>query len=233
MLPSSSTGSTSRHLKFPFSFPHHPEDANQELPREHPITWASLLSTCSFDSPITSLLLLPCPLAMEPPGPEHGHPHPEVERLIIVAPSIFVPITTDLAAPLVDKPRDNVQRIEQTMRNIDAHTAKAKANIVEIMVQEKKAIMREAKEQERAHPESVNVPTGIAPDEYDMVAQSLMARAVPGKNYNVREPPTPDFHARGPPDSLRDDYSRRVLTLAEQAVHQVEGYGERMESVQE
>lgn len=158
---------------------------------------------------------------------------PAVERLIPVAHSIFVPLTSDLAAPLDDKPRNNVQRIEQTMRNLDAHTAKIKANIVEIMAQEKQALMREAKEQERAHPELAQVPAGITLDEFDVVARTLMEPVLPGKEYNVRDPPPPDFNKRGPPNSLRDDYSRRVLTLTEQAVEQVEGYGKHMEEIQD
>ena len=169
---------------------------------------------------------------MEPSEAEQGRLQPAPQRLIPVAPSIFVPITTDLAAPFDDRPKNNIQRIEQTMRNIDAHTAKVKANIVEIMNMEKQAIMREAKEMERAHPESAQVPVGITPEEIDIVAKSLMAPVLPGRDYNVRDPSPPDFHAQGPPETLRDDFSRRVMMLVEQAVQQVEGYSKHMEAIQ-
>lgn len=172
---------------------------------------------------------------MEPsgPGPEQAHFLPPVQELIPLAPSIFVPITTDLTAPIDDKPRNNIQRIEQTMRNVDAHTAKVKANIVQIMVLEKQAIMREAKEVERAHPETAQMPSGITAEEFDIVARSLMAARVPGKEYNVGEAPDPVFHSRGPPETLREDYSRKVMNLVEQAVVQVEGYDKHMEAIQD
>ncbi|KAL2110279.1 hypothetical protein VUR80DRAFT_1389 [Thermomyces stellatus] len=146
--------------------------------------------------------------------------------------AIFVPITTDLAAPMDDKPRNNMQRIEQTMRNIGAHTAKVKGNIVQIMEDEKQAILREAKEMERAHPESARVPAGITAEEFDIMARNVMAPAIPGRDYNVRDTRLPDFHARGPPETLREDYSRRVMVLVEQAVQQAEGYGKHMEDIQ-
>ena len=166
-----------------------------------------------------------------PRGQASGEP--AVLRLIPMAHSIFVPITTDLTAPLEDKAKNNTQRIERTMRNIDAHAAKVKANIVEIMIQEKQAIMREAKEHERAHPQSAQVPAGITPAEVDAVAKNLMAPIVSGFDYNVKNTPLPDFYARGPPESLRDNYSRRVLHLVEQTVQQVEAYGEHMKAIQD
>ncbi|SPO05737.1 uncharacterized protein DNG_08424 [Cephalotrichum gorgonifer] len=155
------------------------------------------------------------------------------QPLISVAPSIFVPITTDLAAPLDDKPKNNVQRIEQTMRNIDAHTAKVKANIIQIMTQEKQALMREAKEEERAHPESAQVPAGISEEEYDAIVMRLETAPVPGNDPNLQEIPYPDFFGRGPPATLREHFSWRVQDLVEQAVHQVEAYGKHMESIQD
>lgn len=169
---------------------------------------------------------------MEPTGAEQARFQP-VPELIPLAPSIFVPITTDLAAPVEDKPRNNIQRIEQTMRNIDDHTAKVKANIVQIMIREKQAIMRDAKDAERAHPDSTQVPAGITPEEFDIVASSVMAAAVPGRDNNVREASLPDFFARGPAETLREHWSRRVMNLVEQAVCQVEGYGKHMEDIQD
>lgn len=169
---------------------------------------------------------------MEPSGLGRVRFQPAGQELISVAPSIFVPITTDLAAPMDEKPMNNIQRIEQTMRNVDAHTAKVKANIVQIMDLEKQATMRMAKEMERAHPESAQMPAGITAEEFGTVARSLMAAPVPGKDYNWREAPPPDYHARGLPETLREDYSRKVLDVVEQAVHQVEGYGKHMEDIQ-
>lgn len=149
-----------------------------------------------------------------------------------MAPSIFVPLTTDLTAPLENKPNNNIQRIEQTMRNVDEHTAKVKANLVQIMAQEKRALMTEAKEFERANPGSMKVPVGITGEELDLVARALEAPAVPGRDYNTGASPEPDFDSFGPPQSMREECSRRVQALVEQAVLQVEAYGAHMEELQ-
>lgn len=164
--------------------------------------------------------------------PVQGQFHLPGQELIPVAPSIFVPLTTDLTAPLETKPKNNIQRIEQTMRNVDEHTAKVKANLVQIMAQEKRALMTEAKELERANPGSMHVPVGISGEELDVVARALEAPAAPGMDYNTGPSPEPDFDSQGPSQSLREVYSRRVQALVQQAVQQVEAYGAHMEELQ-
>ena len=169
---------------------------------------------------------------MDPVVPGQGQFYPPVQELIPVAPSLFVPLTTDLTAPLENKPKNNIQRIEQTIRNVDEHTAKVKANLVQIMAQEKRALMSEAKELERANPGSRHVPVGITGEELDLVARALEAPAVPGRDYNTGASPEPDFDSFGPPQSTREECSRRVQALVEQAVLQVEAYGAHMEELQ-
>lgn len=169
---------------------------------------------------------------MDPAVPDQGQFHPPGQELIPVAPSLFVPLTTDLTAPLENKPKNNIQRIEQTMHNVDDHTAKVKANLVQIMAQEKRALMADAKELERANPGSRYVPVGITGEELDLVARALEAPAAPGRDYNTGAAPESDFDSYGPPESLREEYSRRVQALVEQAVQQVEAYGAHMEELQ-
>jgi hypothetical protein len=167
-----------------------------------------------------------------------------------VAPSIFVPITTDLAAPFPDRPKNEVERIERTISNLEVHIAKVKANIVEIAEQEKQAIMRDAKDTEsniivranqerheamaagRVLPETVAPPTGLTAEELDFIGRSVEAPAMPGQDYNVQVvPPVAYDPRRIQAETLRENCSRRVLQSVERAVGNVEGYGAYMEAV--
>jgi hypothetical protein len=159
-----------------------------------------------------------------------------IPPLTSVAPSIFVPITTDLTDPF-EKPTSEVDRLRKVLETIDLHSAAVKANILHMFDLEITRTRREAKEAEKATWDAPNTDTnvGLSKDEFERLARKVETHAEPHRSYQINgEIPTPIFdevEGEAASLSLRERYARRVLYWVEMAIGQVEGYTSHVEDM--
>jgi hypothetical protein len=108
-------------------------------------------------------------------GPSQ-HPIPQLQS---VAPSIFVPITTDLLAPF-EPPRSRVERLRAILANLDEHHTAVGANLDALFDYERARIIHESRDtsQQQKLGEGEG-PASITNEEADRMIASMEAQPDP------------------------------------------------------
>ncbi|KAK3320819.1 hypothetical protein B0T19DRAFT_249566 [Cercophora scortea] len=170
-------------------------------------------------------------------GPPAAAREPKPSELIPpltnLAPIIFVPFREDITAKRSDAPRDRIERLRRILQSIDFQTQGAKENLLFLFEREKTRIILEAQEREQEWFPNGGVKAGGAhPDEADRIIGYMEAPALPGTDYNIRNMAELDRNRMIPPDlSVRDRAVEELMTLAEGAVQQLEGYEGNMRDI--
>jgi len=156
----------------------------------------------------------------------------EGQSLTSLAPSIFIPITTDLTDPF-DEPLSEVARFRRALENVEIHSAAVKANILHMFDREIIRTRREAKEAEKATWGTPNADenVGLSKDEFERLARKVEANAEHTSYQITGDIPTPYFResAEDSSLSLRERYAKMVLDWVENAICQIEGYTSHVE----
>lgn len=129
-------------------------------------------------------------------------------------------------------PRDRVDRLHWILKTIDFHRQGVKENILYMVEREKKRIMQQAAETEKAQGPPRLRP-GLSPEEVDESIGNMEAPAEAGIDYNIRNMPEIAAPIHIPPDaSLRDRTALEVLSVVERGLADLHGYGEHMAGIE-
>ncbi|KAK3683991.1 hypothetical protein B0T22DRAFT_412436 [Podospora appendiculata] len=168
-----------------------------------------------------------------PAAPPAREPKPseQIPPLTNLAPSIFVPFREDITAKQSEIPRDRIERLRRILESIDFQTKGVKENLLFLFEREKTRIILEAQEREQEW-FPTGVKAGVHPDEADRIIAYMEAPAQPGTDYNIRNMAELDRNRMIPSDlSVRDRAVEELMTLAEGAVQQLEGYEANMREI--
>lgn len=160
------------------------------------------------------------PMDTKPTAP----PAKDIPLLTSIGPSIFVPITSDLLAP-IDPPATRVARLHAIIAEIDTHAALVRANMLALLARERTRIVADAQVQ----PPQPDLPRGAPPAAADAMIAAMEAPAPrdPRWSSTVANIPTPVFNsatARTP----REKAVIEVMGLASQTIRDVDGFDEHV-----
>jgi hypothetical protein len=147
-----------------------------------------------------------------------------------IAPSIFVPLQDDFLA--IEPPRDRIERLKRILQTIDYQKEGVKENLLYMFEREKKRIVLEAAEIEKAQG-LPSIKPGLAPNEIDDIIANMEAPALPGRDYNVRDIPRPGSMMLPPNASLRDKTVMQLLIMAEHGLGELEGFEKHMTGIKD
>jgi hypothetical protein len=147
-----------------------------------------------------------------------------------IAPSIFVPLQDDFLA--IEPPRDRIERLKRILQTIDYQKEGVKENLLYMFEREKKRIVLEAAEIEKAQG-LPSIKPGLAPNEIDDIIANMEAPTLPGRDYNVRDIPRPGSMMLPPNASLRDKTVMQLLIMAEHGLGELEGFEKHMTGIKD
>lgn len=157
------------------------------------------------------------------PALQAGLESKNIPALSSLVPSIFTPLEDDLLDPF-EPPENRVQRLQRIIANIDAHEKRATDNAMWMVEREKRRIIMEAKRKEEAldQPET---QLRINPDETETIIENMRAAPKLGKDYNVADAELQPNHAIFQQEfTHREDTTRQLMLLVENAYKQIEEY---------
>ncbi|KAK4451785.1 hypothetical protein QBC34DRAFT_399532 [Podospora aff. communis PSN243] len=181
-----------------------------------------------------------------PPGPSHGHGHggghhpnlhpprqlkpsEQIPELFNLAPSIFVPLSTDfLAKHLQPAPRSRVEMLKRIMDSIDYQRAGVKENLISMLEREKIRITLAAAERQAESPTPKAALLALDTGEADLMIKNMEADPLPGVDYNART-----FPPYNMPEKMiiHDVLIQQLLDLADRLTIQLVGYEGHVEGV--
>ena len=149
-----------------------------------------------------------------------------IPPLTSIVPSIFIPLEDGLLDPF-EPPKDRIERLQRILANIDTHERKVINNAMWMVEREKRRIMMEAKrEEDSTHPPEAQLE--IDPDETDFLIQNMRTAPEPGVDYNVVDIPLPRHDVVPPNISHRENTTRQLLLVIEEATRNIQGYRTHM-----
>lgn len=158
----------------------------------------------------------------QPPAGAEPKLSDQIPPLNNIAPSIFVPLRDDILQ--TELPGDRVERLKHILKTLDYQRDGVKENLLYMFEREKKRIILQAAEMERAGAPP-KVKPGLPANKVDDIIANMEAPAVPKMDYNIRDMPPLDVTVPIPPDaSLRDRTVLELLTMVERGLGQLEGY---------
>lgn len=159
-------------------------------------------------------------------GFQDGAESENIPTLTSIVPSIFIPLEDDLLDPF-EPPKDRIERLQRILANIDMHERKVIDNVMWMVEREKRRIMMEAKrEEDSTHPPEAQL--GIEPGETNLLIQNMRAAPEPSVDYNVVEAQLPRHDVVPPNISHRENTTRQLLHVVEEANRNIQGYRSHM-----
>ncbi len=142
-----------------------------------------------------------------------------------IAPSILVPLRDDILGPeQPEPPRDRVGHLKRILETIDYQRECVKENLFYMFEREKRRLVMEAAELERARGVA-EIKPGPPPSEVDEMIANMEAPAVQGKDYEIRNMDHFDIGAGAPFDaSLRDRTVFELLRMVERGLRELQMY---------
>ncbi|KAK4214053.1 hypothetical protein QBC37DRAFT_422109 [Rhypophila decipiens] len=172
------------------------------------------------------------PASKQPPVKDPKPPE-KIPMLESTLTATFVPLPPDLdiTKDTGNLPRNRIERLEHIIATIDNQGLMVKENIIWLLDQEKERMILEAREYEQ-ETKPAPVKGGLPASEVDVVIKSLSAKADPGRDYNMKDVPTPNRHRQLPPNlSPRELVVGHLRTLIENGTGDLNGYNNHISGI--
>ncbi|KAH6702420.1 hypothetical protein VD0002_g2125 [Verticillium dahliae] len=147
-----------------------------------------------------------------------------------ISPAIFVPLKESILKSSVSNPTTEADRLRLVIQRIDSHAEDVKANIVFLFRREQQRVLQAARIHEAAH--GAQTPPPLDKNLVDMMMQNVMAPKDPTRDYGVHRPLPPVTLCQWP-RTAREQTVYQLLTTAEGAMSNLDGFDSMMAKVRE
>jgi hypothetical protein len=154
----------------------------------------------------------------------------QIPPLTDISASIFVPLQDDDIANF-EAPRDRVERLKRILKTVDYHREGVKENLLYMFEREKRRIVQQAAEIEKAQGPPKAMP-GLSPNEVDEVIANMAAPAKPNMDYDIRNMLKVNVDTVLPPNAtIRDKTVMDLLIMVEKGLVELEGFEKYMDGI--
>jgi hypothetical protein len=151
-----------------------------------------------------------------------------VVPLVSIVPSMFVPLLGDITE--VDMPQDPTEESQRFLDVVKSQRASVMDNMVYLIDREHDRILVEGREKEEASGSDGPWPA-MSPEERDWMISNMEERPKPGMDYNIKDMSPPILSGAAPGLTIREETTRNLLGLVEQAVRQIKGYNGHIQKI--